>query len=104
MLPRSRLFARFLRVVVACVVLGVVGAGSAPALASVDVAGWVAGASNGRAAEPGKGEEAPAPELAQSPLSAPAPGERREASTFPAGARAVVVSARLYLRHAALLC
>jgi hypothetical protein len=98
MAPRLRRVLRLLRVLVACVALGVV-ASPAPAPTWVDAVAWVA---------PGRGAtqaEAPSvPHAAPRWPNTPATDALGERATPPPGARAVVVQHRVYLRHAALLC
>jgi len=99
MVPRLRRVLRLLRVLVACVALGVV-ASPAPARTGVDAVAWVASARGTTQAEtPSVPHEAPRP-----PRAPAADAGCDRAPRSPAGARAVVVQHRVYLRHAALLC
>lgn len=102
-IPRSRLLARLLRVLVACVALGMVCAAPTRAMAGTDLVAWIAGS---RVAAPGEHPEAKQ-SLKQKREDSLAPArtaaERRPVHAVPAGARTIVVRSRLYLRHAALL-
>jgi hypothetical protein len=105
----SRIFARYLRALVACVMLALA---SAPASAVVaawgDAMACVAGA-HGEARAEGRTEDAPCTRrggtesMALGPLSRDGCRVRRRAARLPAGALSVVARRRIYLRHAALL-
>ena len=103
MVPRLRRvlrLLRLLRVLVACVALGVV-ASPGPARTGVDAVAWIASARGTTEAEaPSVPHEAPRSLRAH----AGDVGRDLAAPRSPAGARAVVVQHRVYLRHAALLC
>ncbi len=100
----ARLFARYVRVLVACVALGVLAA-PPPVATQVDAVTWIASARTGavgartvvraRASRTFASLRARAAAI----LDATARVERQ-----PAGVRSAVVRRRIYLRHAALLC
>jgi hypothetical protein len=103
MIPRSRLPARLLRVLVACVALGIVWDAPTRAMACTDVVAWIAGS---RIAAPGghpEAEQSRKQEREASLAPARTAAERCPVPAVRAGARTIVVRSRLYLRHAALL-
>jgi hypothetical protein len=98
MTPRR--LVRYFRVVVACLALAVAWPSLAAAAPSADAVAWVAGARASAAVE------AAIPESAVGLGRVASPSARkndRRAPGAPAGARAIVISSQLYLRHEALL-
>jgi hypothetical protein len=100
--PSTARLLRSLRLLVACLALGVL-ASSAPAAppSCVDAVAWTASAP--AATEEAALESADA-ELPRCSQPAPPALDHDAASSYPPGARLVVVHHRVYLRHAALLC
>lgn len=99
----TRLVARYVRVLVACVALGMVAA-PPPVATRVDAVTWIAG---GRSAAIAARASHVRPVRAVA--SARVHGAQTHdavlgASRPPAAARTIVVHRRIYLRHASLLC
>jgi hypothetical protein len=108
---RLRLVVRYLRMLIACAVLGVLAPPPAPAAACVDTVTWVtrvavAGATDRSPSTRAHGIERDAPQPRAAHVdprsSSPALWPARVAP--PPGARAIVVHRRVYLRNASLLC
>jgi hypothetical protein len=103
MVPRSPLLARLLRVLVACVALGIVWGAPTRALACTDVVAWIAGSRVDASREHPEVEQSRKEEREVSVAPARTTVECRPVDAVPAGARTIVVRSRLYLRHATLL-
>jgi hypothetical protein len=104
MRPTLRQLLRLVRVVLACLVLGVVASPASARPACTDAVAWVGSASVAAGAhDVAPASSAPAARVAtHAPLTAVAPPSA--VTSRPAGVRDVVVHRRVYLRHAALLC
>jgi hypothetical protein len=111
--PRLRTLARFLRVVVACLVLGVLGGAARGAAREIDAVAWNAGAWVARTGDAARAEASAGCHALGTPSDA-----RRGAGISPRArvaspprvarrpprARTIAVRRRVYLRNAALLC
>ena len=103
-----RLVVRYVRVLVACAVLGIVKA-PPPAATWVDAVAWNSDARNGEAAARGtttplRHATARVEAAVASTLARYDRASCEHAALAPAGARSIIVHDRLYMRHAALLC
>ena len=105
---RLRVVLRSIRMLVACLVLGLVA--SPAALARVDTIEWTAAPRSAASVEaPGRSAR-PATRVAfvggddARPLQSDPHAARRQVVSRPARARDLVVRHRIYLHHAALLC
>jgi hypothetical protein len=104
MASRMRFLLRWARMLIACVVLGVVAAPTSIAAAGVDAVACVAGPSRSvpREDAPKRTTRESRHASRRALVAASAPG-RSAVVRAPARARVTVVRTRLYLRHAALL-
>jgi hypothetical protein len=98
-----RRLARYLRVIAACLALGLARPPLAPAAPPAGEIAWIAGARVAAAVAIEASNPKRAARKAPSTWSS-ARGNREPVTTVPAGARAIVIHLRLYLDHEALLC